>query len=217
MNFFVIVDGGVGSLLETDWDTASDVRYGDAPRCDACGAIIGLREWLPPYRVELVLHGAQWADFAFSPGGVPLASERVVDICRDASITGLEVLEPLEVASARGSKDPPPEYRRLEATRWGATLSEEGSSLLRARPVECDVCLEPSPYAMRGFAIEPGTWTGDDVFTLRGQDALMIATERFVDVARKHDFTNIRFVPTGKFETGLWDPQVFGHNRNAAR
>jgi hypothetical protein len=203
-DFYVVQPEEVGSLVETRYEEV-DPNRGEAPRCPQCGNFVASLPWLPPYRVALELYGAQWGDFAFAGARHPLASSRVVEACRTAKLRELD-FEPVEVVTAKGSADPPLSYHRVLFPRWGAVLDEEQSTVLRSRPLFCDVCMQPAPDAVRGFQIDPATWTGADIFTVRGLGGTILAAERFAELARHHDFTNIRLVPTRSYETGIWDP-----------
>ncbi len=56
----------------------------DAKRCQECGGVVGMRTWLPPYRVEPRLNGAAPGDFIQSSGAGSdlIISERFADAFR---------------------------------------------------------------------------------------------------------------------------------------
>ncbi|KFA89717.1 hypothetical protein Q664_33060 [Archangium violaceum Cb vi76] len=54
-----------------------------------------------------------------------------------------------------------------------------------------------------GFALEQGSWNGDDVFIPRGLSGTMVASERFADFVARHGFTNMKLIPTEEY---TWDP-----------
>jgi hypothetical protein len=200
---FVLDQAGVGSLFETGYEEVSP-KVGEAPRCPKCNNFVARLPWLPPYRAAIELHGAKWGDFAFAGSRHPLASSRVVEACRDAHLQEV-AFEPVEVVSARGSVDPPLLYHRVAFARWGAVLDEQQSTLLRSQPLFCDFCMQPAPAAVRGFQIASGTWTGADIFTVRGLGGTIVVSERFAELAKQHDFTNISLVPIERYEIGIWD------------
>jgi hypothetical protein len=58
MAFYVLArksQSEYGSEYDTEFLAAEDARYGEAPRCPVCGEFTGMRQRLPPFRVELEL------------------------------------------------------------------------------------------------------------------------------------------------------------------
>jgi hypothetical protein len=62
---FLLLKKLVGNEAETDYEKPDDTNRGDAPTCPRCGGYVGMKVWLPPYRVELYRYGRQWGDIAF--------------------------------------------------------------------------------------------------------------------------------------------------------
>jgi hypothetical protein len=187
---------------ETEYREAGHRRLGAAPTCPVCGVFIGMRTWLPPFRVELTLHGAEWGDFAFGAGSDFLVSARVAAAFTEAGLTGLS-LDPVEVVSARGSRLPPPQYFRAEPVRSEAAIDEQRSNILRSKnSVYCGRC-GADLDGIKGFVVKTGTWPGEDAFEVRNLRAVPIASGRFRRLADANGFTNVRFIPTASF---AWDP-----------
>jgi len=72
MEFYVLArkeSSEYGSEYDTEFLAAEDANYGEAPRCPVCGRFTGGRQWLPPLRVELELHGRQFGDVLTGSGG----------------------------------------------------------------------------------------------------------------------------------------------------
>ncbi|MBM7113785.1 hypothetical protein I3V78_09530 [Archangium primigenium] len=61
--------------------------------------------------------------------------------------------------------------------------------------------------AVHGIVLEPGTWSGEDIFRPRGMQGELLVTERFKVFAERHGFTNMRFTPSEQF---VWDPSNLG-------
>src|SRR5690242_13337619 len=99
--FFVLTEGALRSRYDADVDTVEPVNLGDAPRCPRCGDIVGLLTWLPPYRVELELHGEELGDFISGAGYDLLISGRFAESFRAEGLTGLEGFHPVEVLRVR--------------------------------------------------------------------------------------------------------------------
>jgi hypothetical protein len=201
--FFVVSKGEINSRYDTEFLRAEGSSFGPAPQCESCGRFIGMKVWLSPFRVELVLHGSEWADFAFFGLADFLLSERASKSSLSAGLVGLSGFEHVEVLSARGSQEPPPEYRHVSIARSSASVDEERSSVIRSEDPVCEVCLSADIDAIHGFALRLETWTGEDVFFARGLPGIVIASDRFRTLADEHSFTNVRFIPTESYE---WDP-----------
>jgi hypothetical protein len=203
--FFVIKPEPVGSTHETDFLTTDDVVLGDAPRCPVCGHFIGMKVWLPPYKVELALHGKSWGDFAFFAGaGRFIVSSRVADAFTNAGLIGLAGFEPIEVAKVKGRRSAgrPPEYRRVSIARSGAAVDDSRSVIERSEKATCAQCRSSGVDAVHGFTLEPGTWTGEDVFFARGLPGSVLASARFTHLVEVNALTNILAIPTQEYE---WD------------
>ena len=56
---------------------------------------------------------------------------------------------------------------------------------------------------MHGFALEPGTWQGEDVFRPRGKRGSIVVSERFAEFVQRHGFTNMKLIPIEEY---VWDP-----------
>jgi hypothetical protein len=211
--FFVLTEGPTWSRYDADVDTVEPENFGEAPRCPSCGVFIGLLPWLPPYRVELEVHGQELGDFLKAPGYRLLISERFAEAFRAEGLTGLEGFHPVEVLRVRrkgkGARKP------LTVPRYQVVWPCYGRGavdlvLNRVRTVETPTCLECRTggiNAINGFVLEPGTWSGEDIFRPRGIQGRIIVSERFKDFAERHHLTNVVLTPT---ESYVWDPGKLG-------
>lgn len=204
--FFVLMNERWGSH---DAEFAGlDDNVGEAPRCPRCGAFIGMLPWLPPYRVSLDLYGKEPGDFIRGAGDEVLLSERFAKAFRAEGLTGFQGFHPVEVVRVRRQRRGPkpvdvPRYFLVTAVFGGATVDEAHSRILRSTPISCDECRETGADAVHGFALEPGSWNGDDVFRARGLSGSIIVSERFAQLVTRHGFTNMQLIPTGEY---TWDP-----------
>jgi hypothetical protein len=98
--FFVLEDDMHGRY-DTKFSKTGSVNRGDAPHCPECGDTIGMLSWLPPYRGELELYGAELGDFVESSGYDFLISERFAEAFRAEGLTGLLGFHPVEVTRVR--------------------------------------------------------------------------------------------------------------------
>jgi len=214
--FYVLEHDDFGSPRDTDAEMALGFETGDAPRCTKCHGGIGQREWLPPYQVEVTVHGKEGAgDFVECIGSL-LISERMASAFRSEGLTGLTGFHPVAVVkrNARAKRLGIPRYLLVEAAYGRAAVDEARSRLRRTEPIECDECRNTGKDGIYGFRIQPGTWDGLDVFRPRGLQAHVVVSERFVDFVQRHGFTNIKLIPTEQF---TWDPHRWGPPAETAR
>ena len=202
---------------DTDAERSDDTETGDTPLCPKCGGGIGMRQWLPPFRLEVAVYGKEGAgDFVECTGAKLLVSERMADAIRSEGLTGLQGFHPVEVVkmNARAKRLGIPKYLFVEATFGRAAVDEARSRLRRGEPIECAECRHTNVGGIYGFRIELGTWDGLDVFRPRGLQSDVVVSERFADFVRRHGFTNIKLIPTEQF---VWDPLRKGPPAEPAR
>lgn len=205
--FFVLKDG-MGGPHDTKWDSVEPVNIGAAPRCPKCDDFIGMRPWLPPYRAELELYGQQLGDFAEGYGTGFLISERFADAFRSEGLTGLIGFHPVEVVRVRRKRPGPkvtsvPRYFVVTACFGRAAVDDARSRLRRSQPIACPECRSTGVDTIHGFALEPGTWQGEDVFRPRGLQGNVVVSERFARFVERHGLTNMKLTPTEQY---VWDP-----------
>ncbi|WP_434383271.1 hypothetical protein [Melittangium boletus] len=169
--------------------------------------------WLPPYRAELELHGEELADFIKCPGSEWLVSERFAEAFRAEALTGLDGFHSVEIIRVRRMRKRSltplavPRYYVVSPC-FGRALADP--VLNRARisaPPTCPECRSTGIDAVHGIVLEPGTWSGEDIFRPRGMQGELLVTERFKVFAERHGFTNMRFTPSEQF---VWDPSNLG-------
>jgi hypothetical protein len=200
LRFFVLTQRIGANPYETSFVPDEGARYGEAPRCPACGEYVGMREWLPPYEVELELHGDDWGDVAYF-GADMLVSCRFADAWKRARLVGLEVLDQVRVVKPRRADVP--EYLRTAVSVSEAAVDEARSRIVRGRQPTCRLCRSGGIDAIRGLVVEKETWSGEDVFEARGLQGLVIASDRFRAFAEDEGLTNIGLVPLNAY---VWDP-----------
>ncbi|WP_224245950.1 hypothetical protein [Hyalangium gracile] len=160
-----------------------------------------MRVWLPPFRVELELHGAGFGDFVEGPGDEVLVSERLAEAFRAEGLTGLLGLQPVEVVRVRrkgkGPKlDAVPRYFVASPGFGRGAVDEARSHFRYSRPMTCSECRYAGFDSIHGFALELGTWQGEDVFRPRGLQGNVVVSGRFAEFINRHGFTNMKLIPT---------------------
>lgn len=85
-----------------------------------------------------------------------------------------------------------------------AAVGLERSRIRHEEPVTCSECRDMGGAdSIHGFALEEGTWAGEDVFRPRGLQGRIIVSERFARFVERHGLTNMRLTPIEEY---VWDP-----------
>jgi hypothetical protein len=205
--FFVLKDD-VWGPCDTKFRDVKPVHRGEPPPCPKCGQTIGMLTWLPPYRAELELHGESPGDFVKGSGDEVLLSERMAASFRAEGLTGLLGFHPAEIVRVRGKRKGPktgaaPRYCVVSPCFGRAAVDEARSHLRRTEPITCPECRYTGLDSIHGFALEPGTWQGEDLFRPRGLPGRIVVSERFAEFVQRHGFTNMKLIPTEEY---VWDP-----------
>jgi hypothetical protein len=201
--------GDLWSHYDAEVDKAEPLNRGEGVDCPRCGASIGLLQWLPPYRADLVLHGKEFGDFIKPTGDELVVSERFAQAFRDEGLTGLEGFHPLEVLRVRSKRRGPkpsstPRYLVVRPCFGRAAVDLARSRIRDAQPPTCEECRSMQHFrSIHGFSLEPGTWQGEDIFRPRGLFGDLTVSERFERFVARHGFTNLRMTPTEEY---VWDP-----------
>lgn len=212
-HFFVLTEGALGSRYDVDVDKAEPINRGEAPRCPKCDGFVGMLKWLPPYRVELELHGEELGDFIKNSAYEPLISERFAEAFRAEGLTGLEGFHPVEILRVKCLRKRPrkpltvPRYYVVSTCAGRAAVDLVLNRVRTVAPVTCQECRVAGINAINGFILEPGTWAGEDIFRPRGIPGTLVVSERFKEFVERHGFTNVVLTPTEQY---VWDPSKLG-------
>jgi len=183
----------------TDFLPAPGSKSGDAPRCPKCGNAVGMRRSLPPIRVELETWGKRFGDVAIGTGNQVLVSERFKDAFLSAGLTGFSQFMPAEIVKiiARRGKVPTsvPTYFLTIPGRSRALVDDHASGIDYKTRWKCEECRIGYIKRQRRVVLEPGTWSGEDVFIPRGLPGRIVTSERFKEFCDRSAFTNCRLIP----------------------
>ncbi len=201
-------------MMVGEWAFADviDPVYGDAPKCPSCGDFLGMKEWLPPYRIRLVKGTKSYipGDLISGPGTDLMASERFVAEFERAQLKGVERWEPVTIEGysnywEKHLKRPAPAEQYKVAifapptvrVRWDEMHPKADSELDWK---DCDVCgRQPQNLDFwKGVVVDEDSWTGADIFTLTNMGGLFIVTEDFVDFVAEGKFRGVPLVPAAK-------------------
>ncbi len=206
---FFYLDDELHGRYDTKFSKAEPVVRADSPLCPQCGEGMGMLTWCPPYRVDLERYGEELGDFVDGPGYDVLVSERFAKAFRAEGLTGLLGFHPAEVVrvrrTRRGQKKTlsAPPYFVVTPCFGRAAVDLARSRIRYTERITCSECRYGGPEAIHGFALEPGTWQGEDVFRPRGLLGLIVVSERFASLVERHGLTNMRLTP---IEAYIWDP-----------
>jgi hypothetical protein len=175
---------------------------GDAPRCEACGDFIGMRPWLPPYRVELDVWGSEFGDLAFPTADDLLVSLRFKELWEQHGFIGLSGFEPVEVVKVRRHRKfqgAPPPYFKAAVVLSKAVVDDVASGVEETKPPTCPVCrLGSGIKRWKAIIIKPETWSGEDVFQPRWSSGFF-TTERFKEWCEINNMKNATFIPAEEY------------------
>lgn len=204
MSYFVLQNtkAGRGDAV-TDYLPVDGSRTGDAPRCAVCGKFVGMLPLLLPVRVELEAWGSRWGDVAFGPGDQILVSDKLKRLFTEAGLVGFTRFDPVEIVKThrlRSGAGDPPEYWLASIQRSLAALDETASDLIRDETPRCEECrLGGVLKRVRRVILEPGTWSGEDVFIARGLPGTILVSERFKRLCEDNDLANCSLVGAEEF------------------
>jgi len=211
MDFYKIIQKPSGDedteRYRTDFYFDDNDAKGPALTCPDCGAFISMLVSLPPYHVHLETWGEDFGDLAFWSDEV-LVSRRFRDEFRKSGLKGLTLFEPVEILSqkrfgkSRGKRLKPPEYFRV-MPGIGAAKIDLGASGVEWKDVKrasCPRCLSNGGIlkSWQRIIVDEGSWNGADVFRAYGIRGNPLASSRFYEWSKKHDFRNLVFKPASE-------------------
>jgi hypothetical protein len=204
MQFFILNQSPTGrdEAARMDVLKAPGSQRGDAPRCEACGKYVGMRQWLPPYRIELDAWGQNFGDVAFV-GNDLLVSLRFKQLWERGTLVGLSGFESVEVVNVRRHRnfrgDPPPYFRAI-VSRSRTVIDLPASEFEWGEAPTCPAChLGDIIKRWKRVIIDRTTWTGEDVFIARGLPGSTVVSERFKEWCEANAVGNAVFIPAEEY------------------
>lgn len=177
-------------------------KTGSAPKCPACGAFTGMLPLLPPLRFELETWGSRFGDLGFRGSGDLLVSERFKDEFLKSGLIGFPEFVPAEitkVVSRRRINKPAPRYFLARPVQSRTAVDTRASGIDYGRPWTCPECRSGLIKRLRRLVLEPGTWSGEDVFVARGLPGTTITSQRFKEFCDRHAFSNCVLIPADQY------------------
>jgi hypothetical protein len=204
MKFFILINpkAGDGDAV-TDFIPLKSSPLGRAPQCISCERFIGMMPLVPPIRLKLQLWGDRWGDIAFGPGDQILVSAKLEMLFVGAGMTGFERFDASTITGVkkpRHVKDGPPHYKLATIRLGKAAVADIPSGLIRENSTTCRECHNDGLIKRADcIVIEPGTWSGEDVFFARGLPGVIVVSERFKSLCDANALANCRLMKAGDF------------------
>ncbi|HEV2989213.1 MAG TPA: hypothetical protein VG759_12285 [Candidatus Angelobacter sp.] len=200
MNLFVLKGMYCDDGSEFDFDPGEWTSVGDAQKCKVCGKFIGMLPLVPPIRGKIEASKSIF-DLSGTSGGDILLSERCLGAFKEHGIQGLTGIHSIELLgiNAPFKKESVGTFY-LAGVEWGAELDRIRSGLKTTGEQVCSDC----GYGglIEGYdrvAILEESWTGKDLFSIKGLPGVVLTTERVRSLCRTFPLAVCGFVPAEKF------------------
>ena len=184
-------------VATTDFLQAEPHHTSSAPLCEACGNPIGLRQWEPPFRVELETWGLRFGDLAFGPADEFLVSERFKALWEEAQLVGLHGFQPVEIIKVRERggrvRRSPPAYFRVQVKRSAVAADQFRSGIQWMSPPTCNVCRVGTIRARERIVLE--SEPTENIFFARGLPGQVLVDEHVRSFCERHAIANCDLAP----------------------
>jgi hypothetical protein len=225
MSFFILTSEE-HSRFGTRWayfDKQSSVLDNtDNEWCPVCGRSVSRTRHLPPLRIKLSsAKPEKWGDFVWGTFFTPLVSDRFKQIYDREGLTGIKQFYPtaeIVRVGTRKTGDFPtqlPTYYFIEVVYGAANQDDTASGVVyrpRSKPDGdgyCSYCHQGGGEMLKQerVVVEEGSWSGEDIFELRGGPPYPVVSDRFKQVIESARLKNCLFVPSERFAYDLHHPR----------
>ena len=180
------------------------LETGQNQKCKACGSAISDREWLPPLRVKL--SQPSYGDFVFGTFSTFLVSDRFNTEYLKSGLTCIQKFAPVEVVKVSRKQTTSlesPQYYYITIIKSCTRVDEVLSKFIWKREPTCDICRSGIIKLWEGVYIQQATWNNEDIFFPMNL-SVEVVSERFYRFVRKHEFTNIHFLPAEEYKRDFY-------------
>ena len=174
----------------------------DRTPCPSCGresATPLLRTSPRAYEVEGGAKYPDFLEFTGVPVGDFLCSARVTDLLREAGISGLGEIEPVSVFRVKGAK---PQLISTPVYCYAPIVGRIGLDLPAMKLKKKDLCSSCGRFSWSRerlytipASIDMDTWSGHDLCRAGDFPAILVCSERVVEVIRKNQLTGAEITP----------------------
>jgi hypothetical protein len=129
-------------------------------------------------------------------------SERFRAAWEERGLKGIKAFTPLERVRVRPARlgKPSPVYYHILPQTFGAKIDFARSHFKYGGIITCDTCRSmPGFNYVKGFTIEDGTWTGEDIFRPWGFTGTIVVTDRVRQLRDDYDLKNVELTPTEEY------------------
>lgn len=198
MNFFV-----VNNDLFDDADYAFGEDYGEqifasGIRCVVCGSALTSKRWLPPMRV--CVSKTRLGDAIFGTYPDFLISKRFRQALKDADLRGISDFTPV-LLHYRGNSLTDEAYFFPTVTLSNARIDLSASRFIFDSGDSCPAC-QKGHRTIKGYdgiVFENPNNIELDIFHTKVLGETPIVSERFRDVVRRHEISNISLIPVDEY------------------
>lgn len=196
MNYFVLGGPYCSDGSEFDFDPAEWTARGEARKCELCDRFLAMLPLIAPVRGVLCAEKSIF-DLSQTSGGDILISEKCLRAFEANGILGIVEPTKIELLGVEGPF-------LLEAigmlfiagSEYGAEVDRTKSGLKSSDRAVCPMC--GSAGIIGGYdriAIVDSSWTGKDLFSLRGLPGVILLTERLQRLCTNHNLAICNTVP----------------------
>lgn len=162
--------------------------------CPTCHKVN--EDWMGTF--SMILEGGRKFPEVLGCGAFPLfiVSETVTKVWEEENVTGFST-NPISIADIQSdylkSQTPPRYFRIIVNGKCIIDFNKSGYSSTKF----CKTCGKINvlnPFDLKGYLMVPGSYSDDDLFRDSFQlPAVNFCTEKILEIARDHQFTNFRF------------------------
>src|SRR3990172_4404830 len=190
---FVIEDNSYTS----DWafgEMADPINNGGWPKCPSCGLTIGLRDWLPPFRIKLSkgVKTNKPGDLIYGEFYDFMVSERFREVWEKAKLKGIIEWRPVEIVGPRAVL-----FKYFYPLYRPATAIPDFNRMIvvwAKEPPKCEVCYSAGIDAKKGIYLKEDSIPDDDLFKYRG-GVNVLTSQNFKDISEEAALSNIELIP----------------------
>ncbi len=216
MAFYVVEkdESDAPDSASADFIRGEKTQSGDAARCARCGDFISMKQWLPPFRVEIECWGRKYPD-VIAEGQNMLVSARFQTLWREEGLVGLSEFHPVEIVKVRRKRKlrgELPTYLLTRVPTSRTTLDFKASGLEWEDPPQCTECYGALIKRWKRVVVDEKTWAGEDLFVARGFPGSVLASERFKQFCERHQIGNARLIPAEEYGRDFypWEREASG-------
>lgn len=207
MDNFYLLKPDRGDRFGRNWaygQINNPYNSGEAEHCPVCNEPVTMKRWLHPHYLKLSsAQPEKWGDFLWGTVFPFMVSARLKKVYQIEALTGIAQFHPrakiVRMGKHKAGDLPakPPQYYLVDIPWNGANLDDARSGAKRYKAT-CKFDRDGVKKLDR-IVLEADSWTGLDIFGVRGLPGLILVSERFKTIIEKFKFTNVWLIPAEKY------------------